>query len=157
MTWVSFVLAAFILHVIFLVFLSWRALFIRYGSEKGLLLSFDIENARNAWFMPMVFLAAFILQALIFWVDERRTLKKGELLYGILGGIANGIGTFLMIRSTEVAKGWEQAMIYPLLSVSIIILCNLWGQWFYKEKVHWAAIGVCIIGLAVGTIVWSSI
>jgi hypothetical protein len=107
--------------------------------------------------MPMVFLAAFILQALIFWVDERRTLKKGELLYGILGGIANGIGTFLMIRSTEVAKGWEQAMIYPLLSVSIIILCNLWGQWFYKEKVHWAAIGVCIIGLAVGTIVWSSI
>lgn len=154
-TWLSFVSAAFFLHVLFLVFLSWRALFINYPGENGLFLSFDMDDAKNQWFMPMAFCAAFIIQAIIYITHEKRWLKKGEIVYGILGGCANGVGTFFMIRATEVATPFEHAMIYPLFSVSIIILCNLWGQWLYREKVNWKATVLCLLGIFIGTINWS--
>jgi drug/metabolite transporter (DMT)-like permease len=153
-SWLFFVTAAFFLHVLFLVFLSWKALFLNYPGENGLLLSFDMDEAKNQWFMPMIFLAAFLVQALIYIVSEKRGLKKGEVLYGTLGGIANGVGTFFMIRATEVATPFEHAMIYPIFSVSIIILCNLWGQWLYREKVKWLATAVCLLGILLGTINW---
>lgn len=155
--WFSFVTAAFFLHVIFLVFLSWKALFINYPGENGLFLSFDMDDAKNQWFMPMIFFAAFVIQALIYIVNEKRWLKKGEVLYGVLGGVANGVGTFFMIRATEVSTSFEHAMIYPIFSVSIIILCNLWGQWLYKERVNWVATGVCLLGILIGTINWSGL
>lgn len=155
--WLYFVTAAFFLHVLFLVFLSWKALFINFPGENGLLLSFDMDEAKNQWFMPMIFLAAFLVQAAIYFVNERRWLKRGEVAYGILGGIANGVGTFFMIRATEVATSFEHAMIYPIFSVSIIVLCNLWGQRLYKEKVNWAATAVCLLGILIGTINWSGI
>lgn len=154
--WLSFVSAAFFLHVLFLVFLSWRALFIHYPGDNGLFLSFDMDDAKSPWFMPMVFLAAFIIQALIYITHEKRWLKKGELLYGILGGCANGVGTFFMIRATEVATPFEHAMIYPLFSVSIIVLCNLWGQWLYRERVHWKATALCLLGIVIGTMNWTA-
>jgi drug/metabolite transporter (DMT)-like permease len=156
-SWITFVSAAFFLHVLFLVFLSWKALFINYPGENGLFLSFDMDDAKNQWFMPMIFLAASIIQALIFIVNEKRWLKKGEVLYGILGGIANGVGTFFMIRATEVSTKFEHAMIYPIFSVTIIVLCNIWGQWLYKEKVNWKAAAVCVLGVLIGTISWGAI
>lgn len=156
-SWLSFVTGAFFLHVLFLVFLSWKALFMNYPGENGLFLSFDMDDAKNQWFMPMIFLAAFLIQAILYIINERRKLKKGELFYGILGGIANGIGTFFMIRATEVATPFEHAMIYPIFSVSIIVLCNLWGQRLYREKVNWLATAVCLLGILIGTINWSSL
>lgn len=156
-TWISFVTAAFLLHVLFLVYLSWKALFINYPGENGLFLSFDMDDAKNQWFMPMIFLVASIFQAVIYSTHEKRWLKKGEALYGVLGGIANGVGTFFMIRATEVSTSVEHAMIYPIFSVSIIVLCNIWGQWLYREKVNWKATAVCLIGIFIGTINWSAL
>ena len=128
-----------------------------YPGENGLFLSFDMDDAKNQWFMPMIFLAAFLVQALIFMINEKWRLKKGEVLYGILGGVANGVGTFFMIRATEVSTSFEHAMIYPIFSVSIIVLCNLWGQWLYREKVNWFATAICLLGILVGTINWSGV
>ena len=154
-TWISFVSAAFLLHIFFLVFLSWKALFVNYPGENGLFLSFDMDDAKNQWFMPMIFLTASIFQGVIFGTHEKRWLKKGEALYGVLGGIANGVGTFFMIRATEVSTSLEHAMIYPIFSVCIIVLCNIWGQWLYREKVNWKATALCLIGIFIGTINWS--
>jgi len=155
--WLSFVSAAFFLHVLFLVFLSWRALFINYPGENGLFLSFDMDDAKNQWFMPVLFLTAALIQSFIFASHEKRGFRSGEILYGILGGTANGIGTFFMIRATEVATHFEHAMIYPLFSVFVIILCNLWGQKFYKENIHWKAMALCLLGIFIGTINWSGL
>jgi hypothetical protein len=155
--WISFASAAFFLHVLFLVFLSWRALFINYPGENGLFLSFDMDDAKNQWFMPILFFSAFVIQALIFFTNEKRNLKPAELLYGTVGGVANGIGTFFMIQATEVATHFEHAMIYPLFSVAVIILCNLWGQKFYKENVNWKATALCLLGIFIGTINWSGL
>lgn len=152
--WVTFVTAAFFLHVIFLVFLSWRALFINFPGSTGLFLSFDMDDAKSQWFMPMIFLAASFVQAAIYFKTERRRPRPKEILNGILGGLTNGIGTFFMIRATEVSTSFEHAMIYPIFAVTIILLCNTWGQWFYQEKVNWKANAVCVLGLLVGTVDW---
>jgi drug/metabolite transporter (DMT)-like permease len=153
--WVTFVTAAFFLHVLFLVFLSWRALFINYPGENGLFLSFDMDDAKSQWFMPTVFFVAFLFQLVVYLIAEKRIPKKGEFLYGILGGIANGVGTFFMIRATEVSTPIEHAIIYPLFAVTIIILCNMWGRWLYKEQVNWKANALCVLGILIGSIDWS--
>jgi len=153
-SWITFITAAFFLHVMFLVFLSWRALFIHYPGAKGLFLSFDMDDAKNQWFMPMVFLVSALIQGGIFMRAEKRIPHPREIVNGILGGLANGIGTFLMIRATEVSTSIEHAMIYPIFSVTIILLCNTWGQWIYKEKVNWKANAVCVLGILIGTLNW---
>lgn len=150
--WVAYVTAAFFLHVMFLVFLNWRALFINFPGATGLFLSFDMEDAQSQWFMPMAFLAAFLVQTFLYIKVEKRLPYKKEVFYGILGGLTNGVGTYFMIRATEVAAPVEHAMIYPLFAITIIILCNLWGQWLYKEKVNWMANALCVFGLLIGTL-----
>lgn len=155
--WLFFATAAFALHIIFLVFMQWRALFINFPGENGLFLSFDVDDAINQWFMPMVFLAASIMQIVSYASSEKRLPKKKEYLFGALGGVANGTGTFFMIYATEVSNSWEHAAIFPIFSVALIIFCNLWGQWLYKEKINWKASAFCLIGILIATIDWSSL
>jgi hypothetical protein len=152
--WAMFITAAFCLHVIFLVFMQWRALFINFPGANGLFLSFDVDDAKSEWFMPMIFLAAALIQAVIYFSAEKRRPSRHETVYGILGGIANGVGTFFMIRATEVSTPFEHAMIFPIFSVTIIIICNIWGQWLYKEKVNWKANALCLVGILIGTLNW---
>ncbi len=152
--WVLFAFGAFILHVIFLVFMQWRALFINFPGENGLLISFATEDMVNEWFMPMVFLAATCIQSVIYITSLKRLPNRFEVMYGILGGIANGIGTFFLIRATEVSTSFEHAIIFPLFSVTIILCCNLWGKWLYKEKINWKANAFCVLGLLIGTLNW---
>lgn len=154
MQWAAFVVGAFLLHVIFLVFMQWRALFINFPGENGLFLSFDVNDAKSQWFMPMVFFAAAAIQAVVYFFTQKRVPNLPEVIYGVLGGVANGVGTFFMIWSTEVSTPLEHAMIFPIFSVSIILCCNLWGQWLYKEKVNWLANGCCLLGILVGTFDW---
>lgn len=154
-TWVAFVTATFFLHTLFLIFLNWRALFINYPGETGLFLSFDMDDAKSQWFMPIVFFVAFLFQAFVYFGSTKKFPKIGEVVYGVLGGIANGIGTFFMIRSTEVATPFEGAMIFPIFAVSVIVICNIWGRALYKENVNWWATALCVGGILLGTVSWN--
>lgn len=148
---------AFLLHVLFLVMMQWRALFLHFPGENGLFLSFDMDDAKSQWFMPMVFLTAALIHAVLYVSKEKRKPYRSEVVYGILGGIANGVGTFFMIVSTEVATPLEHAMIFPLFAVTVILCCNIWGQTLYKEKVNWWATACCLLGIVVGTLNWVTI
>ncbi len=152
--WTSFVIGAFLLHVFFLILMQWRALFINFPGENGLFLSFDVQDAKSQWFMPMIFLTAALVQVIVYVFTQKRWPNRSELLYGVLGGVANGVGTFFMIRSTEVSTPLEHAMIFPIFSVAVILLCNLWGQLLYKEKVNWVANLCCVFGILLGTLDW---
>lgn len=152
--WMAFVVGAFVLHTLFLIIMQWRALFINFPGENGLLLSFDIQDAKNQWFMPAVFFAAALIQIVVYVATQKRLPNRSETTYGIVGGITNGVGTFFMIWSTEVSTAVEHAMIFPIFSVAIILLCNFWGKWIYKEKVNWSANGLCVLGIFVGTLDW---
>ncbi len=154
MRWSAFVVSAFVLHTLFLIFMQWRALFIHFPGENGLFLNFDVQDARSQWFMPAVFFAASMIQVIVYITSQKRLPNRFEVIYGILGGVSNGIGTFFMIWSTEVSTPLEHAMIFPIFSVAIIILCNLWGQQLYKEKVNWLANACCVAGILIGTLDW---
>ena len=154
MRWAAFVAGAFVMHTLFLIIMQWRALFINFPGENGLFLNFDVADAKSQWFMPAVFFAAALIQILIYIGTQKRLPNRWETFYGILGGVTNGIGTFFMIWSTEVSSPLEHAMIFPIFSVAVIISCNLWGQWLYKEKVNWLANGLCVLGILVGTLDW---
>jgi drug/metabolite transporter (DMT)-like permease len=147
--WLLCAAAAFGLHVLFLAFMQWRALFLNFSEHAGLFLSFPEHEIRSTWFMPCIFLAAALLQAAEFTWKEKRLPLKAEWFFGFLGGLFNGAGTYFLIRATEVATGPQNAIIFPLYSIAIIFLCNLWGQLLYKEKVHWKAMGLCGLGIAI--------
>ncbi len=155
--WLAFASAAFVLHVVFLVFMQWRALFIHFPGEKGLLLSFDSLAAKSHWFMPMVFLAAFLVQFIVYLFSSGKKPTKAEMQYGIIGGVANGVGTFCMICSTEKSSSFELAMIFPVFAITTLFICNMWGQWLYKEKVNWKANAFCMAGVFIGTVDWGSL
>lgn len=152
--WLTFIMTAFILHVAFLLFLQWKALFINPAiSSHSFLISFTPEDVKTEWFLPSVFLAIATIQTLLF-LKEGRKLEKGELKFGVLGGLFQGTGTFFLMRSLEVSSPTFQAMLFPIYSVVIIIVCNIWGVVRYKEKINWPANALCVLGILVGTINW---
>ncbi len=155
--WATLTIAAFVLHIVLLVILQWRALMLKAPVEESGLLPFRLYDETGQWFFPMIFAAATIMQLISYLHKEKRWPGSSEVMYGVLGGITNGACTFFLVTAPEKATPWENAMIFPIYAVTIIILCNLWGQAIYKERVNWLANGVCLGGLAIGTINWSSL
>lgn len=155
--WFHFISLSFVTHVAYLIFLNWRALFINFPNSPGLGFSFSPEAANMQWFMPIIFATAAIIQGYLFFTQEKRWPNRSEFSYGMMGSLAHGLGSFTMLKATEVATSLEHAMLFPIFSVTIIVGCNLWGKWFYQEQVNWKANAVCIGGLLLGTVDWSSI
>jgi len=154
-SWAIFVGAAFILHVLFLVFMQLRALVLTSGTFS--LSFFSSAQAGSEWFMPMIFLSAAFLQIYVFLRDEKRKPLIAEWAFGAIGGVANSTCTFFLIWATVAATPIERAMIFPIFSVMIIVICNLWGRYLYEENVNWRASQVCIAGLIIGTADWKII
>lgn len=152
--WVLFASTAFWCHVFFLVILQWRAMLINPNIPVSRLLPFRVDAAHSEWFMPMIFVAATILLLVQFIKAEARLPRKQEVIYGFYGGVCNGACTYFLIRAAQVATPLENAMIFPIFAVSLILLCNTWGKALYKENVHWRAMAICLFGLFVGTMDW---
>ena len=152
--WIMFASVAFACHVMFLVILQWRAMLINPNMPGSRLLPFRIDAAQSEWFMPMIFVAATIFLVYQFVKDEARLPKKQEIAYGFYGGVCNGACTYFLIKAAQIATPWENAMVFPIFAVSLIMLCNTWGKVLYKENVHWKAMGLCLFGLFVGTMDW---
>lgn len=153
--WALFISGTFLLHVLLMVFMQWRALLLKTDLPEGFLFQIDLEGKSSQWFMPMMYLSAFMLHLIIYVVSEKRWPRFSG--YGLMGGIANGLCTFLLIKSTEVATSFENAMLFPIYSVIIVLICNSWGQMVYNEKVNWAANAFSLAGLLCGTINWKLI
>jgi zinc transporter ZupT len=137
--------------------LEGRAFFIHHPDVIGLLIAFESDDAKNQWFLPMLFFAAFLVQLVHLLRTEKKCPSHAEITCGFLGGIANGAATFFLMLSTEFANAIEHPMIFPVFAVLVVVLCNLWGQWFYKEKVNWKANLLCVVGLFIGTFNWSQL
>jgi len=154
--WLWFISLTFFAHVAYLTFLNWRALFINFPGESGLGFAISPEAATMQWFMPIVFLTAASILAIVFFFSERRVPSKTEFSYGVFGSVANGVGAYLILRATEVATTLEHAMLFPIFSVTLILGCNIWGKFLYQEQVNWKANAACIGGILLGTVDWST-
>lgn len=154
--WALFCFAMFCLHVLLLTLFQWRALVLNLPHPEEFVSFFTAEQIRSQWFTPAMYLAAAGVQIAIFIQAERRWPLLPEVGYGVLGGIANGLCTFFLVYSTEIATCLENAIIFPIFSVVSIVLTNLWGQILYEEKVNWKACQICVAGLILGTVDWKA-
>ncbi len=155
--WLSFAALIFVAHALFLVYLQWWAMLLRPELPLSFLVPFHVDSANIQWFMPAVLFVAALLQCVIYAFRERRVPTGLEVYYGILGGITNGACTFFLILAPQKASAWENAMLFPIFSVSVILICNAWAQILYQEKVNWKANALCVAGLIVGTVTWGSL
>jgi len=155
--WAFLASFAFIIHALFLIFLQWWALLLQSSTPLSALIPLHVDAGTVQWFMPTILFIAALLQIVIYLIRVKRSPKRVEVLYGLFGGIANGACTFFLILAPQYAIGWENAMIFPIFSVAIIVICNIWGQMLYQERVNWKANAVCVFGLLIGTITWSAL
>lgn len=155
--WIVFCSTMFLLHILLLVIFQWRALLLNLPHPEELVSFFNADQIKSQWFTPSMFLSAMIAQGLFFVYYENRAPSRLEAYYGILGGVMNGLCTYCMIWSTEVAGPLENAVIFPIFSVMTIVLSNLWSQKLYQEQVNWRACQFCIGGLVVGTVDWKAV
>lgn len=145
-SWLLFATLMFSFHVLLLGLYQWRAMLMK-------------ENVAmtSEWFTPFMFLTSGIIQVLIYMRAEARMPKRGEVMYGFLGGVFNLLCTFFIIWATEKAGPLENAVIFPIYSVVGIILTNMWGQKLYQEQVNWRACQLCVFGLIIGTVDWKAV
>ncbi len=150
-SWPFLAALIFLFQSLILTIFDWRCLLFQEGPSH-LLIPFHCEAAADVWFMPMMFLSAFTIQSLLFFSRERRIWAPVEFLGGGLGGVVNGISSFLLLTATSTSLPAEKVMLFPLFAVLTIIFCNFFGQWIYKEKVPWYALGCCALGICIGVL-----
>ena len=154
--WVIFCGTMFALHVALLALFQWRALLLNFPRPEEISSFFTAEEIKSVWFLPCMFLTSFFIQFWIF-IGEKRLPKAKEALFGVLGGAINGTGTFFLICAATNATPLENAIIFPMYTVAIIVLSNFWGQKLYQEQVNWKACQICAFGLIIGTVDWKGI
>jgi len=155
--WVLFSAAMFFLQVALLSLFQWRAFLLNISHIEEVVSFFTSEQVQSQWFLPFMFLGAAFLQAIIYLLTEKRRFHSKEISQGLLGGVVNSLGVFFLICSTEMASPLQNAMIFPISSVTTIVLSNFWGQKLYAEDVNWKACQFCVLGLILGTVDWKGI
>ncbi len=155
--WALYASMAFFLHVLFLVAMQWRALMIQLPDYSTAFRVLPQQLAANPWFTPSMYMSAAILHTVIFIRSGKRSLSPFDWKIGIMGGGLNALYAFFLVVSAEKASLFEHTMLFPLFSVITIFLCNLWGKWFYQEKVHWKACHLSFLGIVIGTVDWASL
>jgi hypothetical protein len=155
--WIFFSSAMFAFHVLLLALYQWRAMVMNLLHPEELISFFTQETIKSEWFTPFMFLTAGVLQGWIYFRSKPALPKRGEVLYGMAGGVSNLLCTFFLIWATEMASPLQNAVIFPIFSVTGIILTNLWGEKLYQEQVNWRACQLCAFGLIVGTVDWKAV
>jgi len=155
--WLFFSSVMFTFHIFLLALYQGRAMLMNLPHPEEMLSFFTLEQIRSEWFTPCMFLASGMVQLLIYLRSGERSPKKGEILYGTVGGVSNLLCTFFILWATERAIPLENAVIFPLFSVVGIILTNVWGQALYQEQVNWRACQLSAFGLIVGTVDWKTV
>ena len=150
-TWVAYALLTFVVQGLILSIFQWRCLLIQEGLPTHKLIPFSCPSSSDQWFMPALFFASAIYQALYFCVAERRLPRRIEIFGGSWGGVANGLSTFFILKATRVASLDEKVMLFPLFTVMVVLLCNVYGKMFYHEKISWRANALAALGIFIGT------
>lgn len=154
--WLFFALVAFACHFLFLMVIDWQAL-MQKPSLVGLpLLPLKLGPKAGLWFMPAVSCVSVLMQLWIYLSSKSAKPGVKAFLLACFGGVLNGASLYFLTMGTQQAENWEKFVLFPLYSVSIIVFCNLWGQWSYHEKVNWKANLLCLLGIVVAMVPWNA-
>lgn len=151
--WISLTLLSSVAYIIFSGMMQWKVL-LETKPYTSFLLPFAINPLQAEWFLPIIFLVSSLFMLLRSVRVKKLIITKHTLYSACGGGIANGLSLYFMASSTQIASAWQNAMIFPIFSITVITLCNLWSRLLYHEKVRWMANLFCVSGLVVGTVNW---
>lgn len=155
--WIQFSALMFFLHVALLVIFQWKGILTNLPAPEIVASAFTKEVVTSQWYLPSLYLTAMLFQLVIYFRNETRWPNPKEWVCGVGGGFGNGLCTYLMMLGTETALPMERAVMFPLFSIGTIIFSNLWSQLLYREKVHWKAAQLCVLGILVGTVNWGMV
>lgn len=135
-TWLMYALGCFAVQTLILTIFQWRCLlFCNTFENHHFLIPATYPEGSDSFFMPGFFLVALLFAAFLYW-RSGDAMEGSQIYYGSLSGLANGLSTFFLLLSTKVATPLEKGVIFPLFAVGVILLCNLWGRWVYKEPIN---------------------
>lgn len=142
-TWLKYVLGCFLFQILTLTFIQGRCLL------------FDLQQLsriEDVWFMPAQFGAASIIQSGILFIQKRK-IEVSEFNFGLLGGLMNSFSTALLLFSTKWALPHEKSILFPLFSISVLTLCNLWAYKVYREQFNLKTNTICAFGILIATFI----
>ncbi len=148
--WARYAFLAFASHSLLLCVFQWRALMCQVGLPPSVLLPFSCSTEATEG-MPLAMFATATLMQMGGKGSKGTNIPFWPILvFGVLGGAINGFGNWCLIKGTEVAaSSTQKALLFPLFSVWLIFCCNLWGRYFYSEKIHWPGSIICFAGIFV--------
>lgn len=140
-----------VFQVLFFLFFQWIALMQQHSTKAHPLLFHHLSQEEARLFLPVCFFSAFVMN----WVLQKKrhffdpSLSAGQhILFGVMGGVAAAFGgKFLELSTWAAYTPIENALLFPLLAVSQVVLCSLWGRYFFAEKIVWTALAVSLLGL----------
>jgi hypothetical protein len=150
--WVFIAISVFLIQGVILSIFQWRTLLLCPSTSPHFLIPWSCSSEEDTWFMPGFFLIPALFQTLSFGISERRWFSKRELLLGTAAGLFNGAGTFCLLGATKFASPEIRLILFPLFAVTVILLCNLWSSYFYKEPIEWKGMTLCLAGVFVAAL-----
>lgn len=83
-------------------------------------------------------------------ISKQEKLKPNALLFGIMFGITNYLTLQFMFEALN-TPGLEPSLVYPLVSMGVVLTSALAGLVFFKEKLslsNWFGIGLAVVAIA---------
>lgn len=150
--WIALAIGILLIQGTILSIFQWRSLLLSYPAGSHFLLPWSFSTKEDSWFMPGFFIVPAFVQSIVFFVTERRWFSSKEALLGIIAGILNGGATFCLLMAARENSPAIRPILFPLFAVSVILLCNLWGKYFYQERIHWKGMTLCLAGVFIGSL-----
>lgn len=122
------------------------------------------DGDSDAWLLVGFFSTALALQVLTYIKSQSTRSqevysagsnnKRIALRYfcGSFGGIANAASTYLLLKATEAAELHHAGLVFPLFAVATITICNIWGYWYFNEKINYLSLLFFSMGIIIAFI-----
>lgn len=149
--WVLWVGITFLLHSLYLTYFQYRSLLMKADANSSPLLF--CCSPEGADIFGITLFASAALYQLFLPRNRKEFSYQPFLIWGIGGGIINGLGSFFMLKATENAiTATEKTILFPIYLILLITFCNTWGKVIYGEKISWLSTVVIAIGILISAL-----
>jgi hypothetical protein len=152
--WLFWIIAGLIVHISLLTFFQWKALLVKMDLPPSPFLPFQCDPECSNCFTLFMYLSAALMQYFLPHLKSSWRPSWYEMgVYGVLGGVINGLaGVFTLLATETASTEMQKALLFPLYCVTLITLCNIWSRMLYQEKINWPANTVCYAGILISAV-----
>lgn len=149
--WLLWLGVTFLLHALYLTYFQYRSLLLKADPSSSPLLFCCSPDGADIFGIALFAAAAFY--QLLLPRNRKEFSLSPYLIWGIGGGIINGLGSFFMLKSTEYATTTaEKTLLFPIYLILLITFCNAWGALLYREKISWLSTAIIAVGILISAL-----